>query len=231
MDFKKLNIVIFFFILFFPNQGFPQNQKKIDSLLYTVQTAGNDTIKIAALNSLSNEYSTCNLEKAMQYSKEGLSLALKINNKRKLSACYLNVGFIYRKQGNYPLALEYYQKSLRMDEELGNKKDIVTCYNHIGILQAEQENYSNSLDYFLKAMKLLDDLSKNCRKNKDIVSFKESMANCLLNLGNMKYKLGDLDSTLVYYNKSLALNEELGDKKNMAKCYNNIGNIYYLKNN
>ncbi|MBI5219925.1 MAG: SpoIIE family protein phosphatase, partial [Bacteroidia bacterium] len=46
-----------------------------------------------------------------------------------------------------------------------------------------------------------------------------------------KYKLGDLDSTLVYYNKSLALNEELGDKKNMAKCYNNIGNIYYLKNN
>jgi tetratricopeptide (TPR) repeat protein len=40
---------------------------------------------------------------------------------------------------------------------------------------------------------------------------------------------GDLDKALEYYDRSLAIREELGDKYGMGYSLNNIGNVYYDK--
>ncbi|MFX0062775.1 MAG: tetratricopeptide repeat protein [Candidatus Hermodarchaeota archaeon] len=52
----------------------------------------------------------------------------------------------------------------------------------------------------------------------------------LLNLKGTIYRLkGELDQALTFFQQSLALSKEFGNKRGIAESLHNIGNIYYLK--
>lgn len=53
------------------------------------------------------------------------------------------------------------------------------------------------------------------------------LANVIFRNGNRCYIQGDYTKAMEYYNKSLKIREELGDKNEISNSLNNIGNIYY----
>ncbi len=72
---------------------------------------------------------------------------------------YNNIGGIYRKQGNYPLALEYYFKSLKISEELGYKKGLSIAYLGIGNCYNQGSNIKKGIDYLTRALKLAQSIN------------------------------------------------------------------------
>lgn len=49
------------------------------------------------------------------------------------------------------------------------------------------------------------------------------------NLGIVYQTRGELDRAIEFYEKALAINQELGRKQGMATDYGNLGNVYYSR--
>ncbi len=171
-----------------------------------------------------------NYPHALEYHQKSLQINDELGDKKGMSACYNNIGGVYVDQGNYPKAIECYQKSLKIKEELGDKKGMSNCYLNIGEVHRIQGNYSQALEYYQKSIKISEEL-------KD----KQGMANGALNIGNIyadqattastkKLAAYKFDKAFEYYLKSLKIFEELGDKKKVATCFNNMGNVYFDQN-
>ena len=49
---------------------------------------------------------------------------------------------------------------------------------------------------------------------------------CFTNLGNAYQSLGDFRKAIEYYEKSLEIKKEIGDRFGESACYGNLGNAY-----
>lgn len=58
---------------------------------------------------------------------------------------------------------------------------------------------------------------------------KDSESTCLNNIGACMLVKGQYDETLDYYNKSLAIKQEIGHKEGIARTHLNIGIVYDYK--
>lgn len=67
---------------------------------------------------------------------------------------------------------------------------------------------------------------KGTSSSEVIRSLKIDLAFALNNMGFIYKDLGNITTALDYFNRSLALKEEIGDKKGMAVSYSNIGYIF-----
>lgn len=54
---------------------------------------------------------------------------------------------------------------------------------------------------------------------------------CLHNMGNISYFLGETESAIDYYFKSIAQREKIEDSKGLATSYNNLANVYNRQGN
>ncbi len=71
----KFSLTIFSFLLcsfFIEAQG---QQKELDSLLASLKTAQNDTLKIVSLHGLSNFYTESNWDSALYFNNQGLTIS------------------------------------------------------------------------------------------------------------------------------------------------------------
>jgi serine phosphatase RsbU (regulator of sigma subunit) len=107
-------------------------------------------------------------------------------------------------------------------QELAVKNDnqylVGDCENKMGISLAFRSHFSPALDHFLKAEKIfsqLNDLKKQ--------------AQILGNIGNIYWKVFDLDNGLKYQKEALEIKRELNDTAHYAISYQNIGLIYIAK--
>ena len=55
---------------------------------------------------------------------------------------------------------------------------------------------------------------------------KKQLANALNNIGYIYSNQGDIPKAIEYYNKSLKIQEDIGDKNGLASCYYNIGIVH-----
>src|SRR6188768_2808881 len=115
---------LFFFLLMLACLNSLNGQQK-DSLLMALDTAKNEH-KVKALNELFRANIQSDPVKAIGFTREALSLATDINDKKGMAASYNNLGVAYRNQGAFDKALEYYITSLKIYESLDNKEGIAT---------------------------------------------------------------------------------------------------------
>ena len=95
------------FFVFFTMITQAADAQAIDSLMAVLDTARNER-KVKTLNELFRAYIQSDPLKAIGYTREALSLASDINDKRGKAAAYNNLGVAYRNQGALDKALEYY---------------------------------------------------------------------------------------------------------------------------
>jgi len=75
------------------------------------------------------------------------------------------------------------------------------------------------------------DLSNRVLTNKDNITNKTLLTSVYNTLGLNYWKLGELDSALVFLEKSVALRTELNIPGNIGVAYNNLGVLYWKKGN
>lgn len=95
-----------------------------------------------------------------------------------------------------------------------------------------EELYLSDIDTVLplcfKAIQIADakiDNANNAEKN----SFLTTKANALNNIGYVYKQQGNIAKALEWYNKSLKIREEIGNKYGIANSLNNIGRIYNIQ--
>lgn len=123
-------------------------------------------------------------------------------------------------------ARTYSTQALELAEEIGYQKGIAASLDNIGIIHSDLSDYPKSLDYYHRALKIFEEIG-------DMLRIKNSLSG----IGVIYYSEGNLatndtlrkvnySKALKYFQQTLKINEELGDKMGMVLNLKNIGWVY-----
>lgn len=200
MGTKSLTI---FLLLCMSNLFFAQHQKLIQ--------------KIDSINSIKYQDKIENTTKSVKWFNEALLNSQKINYKKGIADSYANLGLVYYYQGKYDLNTEAMVKAARIYESLKMESKLAQTWAEYGY-QLKRKNMSLAIKYMLKAIKI----SENRNDKKSLCSMYD-------NYGVLKEMKGELDSALIFYNKSLNLKTELKDSFGMPYSLNNIAGVKLMQ--
>lgn len=172
-----------------------------------------------------------NLDSALLYAEKANRLMTnKTPNKVKYEV-YLNLGNINNAQGNYAIALKHYfdaKKLIELDLAKGKNKAAensnIENLTKIGVSFFYQKNFDQALHYFDEALQ--NTLKFKNQNSKEVILFKQKIFN---NIAAVKIQLKQYDKALEYYQNSLKINAEVGDKNIESSVNNNIGICYMEK--
>jgi adenylate cyclase len=232
-----------------------KDQTKIDSLLSELPKAKEDTNKVNLLSNIISEYGFSNDDKGLQYEKQAVQLAEKLNFRSGLASIKKNIGRIYWRKGNYESALKYHFDALKIYQELNNNTQIAMMYVFIGQDYAGVGKNNEAIRYFKIGLAQYEKLGDklNCadiyllfafvyenignyaeviKNNYAALRIYESMGNqsriaiVSNNLAEESITAGNNKEALRLYQISVIAFVESGDKENLSNTYNHIGNVY-----
>ncbi|MEM1322404.1 MAG: CHAT domain-containing protein [Bacteroidota bacterium] len=137
-----------------------------------------------------------NFERNEYYCKLAMENAEKYLDKKAAAYVYAksNMALMNRQKSNYDRAIELYKEALRISEEKEDKTYIGALHLNIASAYWYKGDYDVSLDYFNKTLQLYQNGSKAQKNNiTNVYSF----------IGKCYDAKNELDSALVYYQKSL----------------------------
>ncbi|MEN8224639.1 MAG: LuxR family transcriptional regulator [Bacteroidota bacterium] len=165
-------------------------------------------------------------DKTIEFCLKSLKISEELDDKGGIASCFNILGIAYGYLGLYNKSSDYFFKSLSIAEELGDKSLIANCYNNLGIIFHDQGFFDNAIEYYLKSLEINKELSN-----------KPGIASCYNNIGTVYYddgasvkdvkeKTNKYNKVIEYFLKSLGIAEEIGNKRIILSCYNNMGQVY-----
>ena len=154
---------------------------------------------------------------SLKYFDEGLEVAKKFNNTVSMANIYMNKANTLNECAQYDEAINLHLESIRIKEKLKDERGLAQSYNNLAAVYNSTGKYTEALHYFR--------LTKSINE-KPGINNKTSMALAYSNLASGFSKLKQYDSVEYYYNKSLLLFKETGEKPGLALVYNNLGEYY-----
>lgn len=192
-----------------------QNQRVADSLARIYRKGvPDDTTKLELLRNLSfNEVNDLNL--ALRYAEELISLAQQLNNPLYLYRGYLQKGNKKRLMGDIDEALDAYIKGVEAAQKANYPVGEGTAYGTIADLYTVAGNHANSLNYYRKAIATL-------RQTSDTVA----LASIILNAGDGFLQSRVYDSALLHFKEAAAIFNRVQHEPGKAYCLGNMGMVY-----
>ena len=212
---KQLAVIFFIVCLLHKAQA---QISKVDSLKFLLQTEKSDSNRVMLLWELAVEYDANKPDSAYYLAQRAFTLAKSINFIDGESRALVVLANYFVNIGNYPLAMEYYLQKLKIEEKRGIPEKLASVYVSMSIVYSQQEQFAEALMYGKKAYAII------MRHKLD----KLELYN-LLSLGNTYYKMKRLDSAIFYTTKVLNNAMQKGDAPFLGSAYNNLGNIYFAK--
>lgn len=252
------------------NRLIAQNQKQdylshaIDSLMTSLKDNKEDSSKVKTLLDIAwKKFNRTwsrggDYESAIDYAKQGLALAEKVNFKwGKGRACFV-LGMCWNGKADYTESLKYHFSALKISFENKNKILTLNSYFHIGKAYNALGNYSEALKNHFAALNVIRELNEN---NWYPDSY-ASIGNVYLNMKNYpeadkyfadayslaekmhsKFLMGEIllytgssllaqskhDSALTKYKVALKIFQDQPSKSRLASTYTGIANVYCKK--
>lgn len=189
-----------------------------DSLLNILWQIEDDEKKIKILNELTNLYADNNYEKAIDYCKQALSLANRIQNYEALASSNMIMAELFEKERNYQPAINYYLISSKYFQRINNNIKIAEIYNKLAIIYIlNQYDYNQGLVYSTNAL----EYATKSNAEKEISLAYNSMARVF-------FYQERYDKAFEYFSKALTIREKIGNEIDIAASYNNIGEIFRI---
>jgi tetratricopeptide (TPR) repeat protein len=215
-----LTIILCFIITI----SYTQN-KSIDSVLVRFQkevsVAETDTIKIEALLKLGNYQIERDFKQAEKHLREALALANKTTQqvkKEQLANLYGQLGVVYKRKGDYPLALNHYLKSETLFHQLQDSSNIANICHNIAMLHRDQRNYPKAIALFKKTIQI-----KEAIKDEVGTGIAYNM------MGVIYRKTKRLDSALICYQKAKNIFIQKNSESNIYRTNSNLAALYHYQ--
>lgn len=196
--------------------------------MQVLKTSKEDTNKVKTLNLLCSQLrSEGEFDKDIEYGKQSLLLARKLDYKKGAANAATKIGSAYEMKGELPEALKYYLEALKIYESvLQNKtasnyeiywaKDgIATSYGNVGNVYSLQGNLKEALKNQMLDLKIAEEIGN-----------KKLIANAYNNIGIVHYKQNNMPEALKNFSLALKKKKEIGNKQGIASSHSNIGAIY-----
>ena len=165
------------------------------------------------LNTLGNVYhSLGDYSNALKTHLRGLKMKESAENRKSLTRPFNTIGTVYHRLNDTARAMEYFLRNLKIDEESGDRSGDVDVLNNAGLVQQEMGEYEKVFETYTRSL--------DPRDSKTV-----EHAVLLMNVGNVYYKLGNLDTAMSYHMRSLKIKQEIGDRQGEAASLINIGEL------
>jgi len=182
----------------------------LENLLSSETLSDNEAFSINT--QIGEKYFLLSFDSCQNYVQKLNSEKDRIDNQSYLIDYYLFAGRYYTVVKQYTTADSLYQKADLLIQKTKDQKRQCILYKNIGKRLRMDMATDSAIVYFKKG---LDIAQKN--------GFKKLEGLCLYNLGiNYDYK-GSYEKSFENYYKALALQEQLGDKNDLANTYKSIG--------
>lgn len=164
---------------------------------------------------------------AKNYLKQAHKLILELKDKKMESGVMTSLGIVHNKLGHFPQALRYYQKALIIEEGLGNEMNIALLSVNLGNIFYNQKLFDDARNHYEKAIPIL---KKNNHK-RALAAIYNNLGSAYGDVGNVlfendKQKMGALEVSIKYFELSLRIKEEIGDKLGIATSKSNLARLY-----
>lgn len=221
MNVKKLIIGFLLLTVFLGAPSLFAQNKKLDSLATFLRShLLVDTIRVNALNELSQQYQWSNFYSSLQFAEEAQKLSEELKYEKGLAIAKYLKGHCYWALGDSEDAIELGLDAVALGEKLGAKEIMVEGYQVLARSYMDQTASDKAVHYIGLAEKLAQET-----KNWDQVSRVYNLA------GVIQFVLNRIDTALTLYQKSLTIAETYNTPAlNTARTLSNIGECH-LKTN
>lgn len=138
-DYMKTSLRTIFLIFF---TGFLHTFGEVinstDSLRRVLSKKMADTSRVLLLEQIAKDLWNSDLENALGFAQEGLSLSEKIQFKKGESRCLNRIGAIESRLGNHQKAISTLFKSINIAREIEDKEGLARANINLGIIYGEQ---------------------------------------------------------------------------------------------
>lgn len=214
--------VNYFLILLGSYQLSYSQTNRIDSFKYLLNNCKSDTTKVYLLCKVGGEYyyKYSDMPKGLEYAKEALALADRINYKSGIANTGLLLARIYYDQGNFQDAEIHALRSSEIFKELNSKMDIGAIELNLADIKYSQGKYQEALIH-----------ANSCRQIYEELGFLKDVATAENIIGLIYYQSGQYSEALSVFSSALEKFIIVKDSVEMADVYINTGNIYLDQGN
>ena len=200
-------------------------------------------------------HSLGNVKSAIENFKKSLVAHTALGNSIMVASISNNLGYSYYLMGDFPLALDYYYNALSLYEDSNEFLRVALLKGNMGIIYFAIDEYDKAKELYSSAINLLENteykdylattygnMGDLCRNQDSLILavdyYQKALklhteSNNLVMVADDLYKIGTISLDVKEYkkadsllNESLILSNRLGDKINISKCYDKIGESY-----
>lgn len=184
--------------------------------LLKIRFTVNDSLVARVFNGLGLAYLNLDVYDSSTYIfHEGIAFSKSSTQSHNYYYLHTNLGLVHKELGNYRLALYHYDEALKVND-LRNKNGHSAILSNIGEVFYRKKQNDSATVFFNRALDLQ-------RSNDD---FRGEMIS-LVNIANIKFRLGLFNEALDLYKQCLSLNEEkLKIQYATETLLRNIGNVF-----
>lgn len=204
------------------NKGqYELGKKSFEKAWRLVRGTKADTLRARALAGIGNYYkNTGDNPNALRYLLAGLRIFEEKRQKRGIAMANSSIGQVYMQKNDPAQAKRYLRKAMAVYANEKWQYSYLTSAHTLANLHGMNGEYSEALAIDNAAIRICDSI--NIPKFK--VPFLDNKAMCYL------YS-GQLDSAEYYFNETLKIDIVIGDEKQIADSYSNLGRLEYMKRN
>lgn len=190
-------------------------------LFATNTTASNDTLQAKILNNSHRLIDTQDsTSKRICYAIDSINATSNLSDSAFVTFLTKDIGEYFRRQGQQSKAIEVFSEAVHyLEHKESAPKTLLKLYLPLGAAFEEVGLWSSAMEYYHKALRIAQD--------NDI---QDDIARIYNNIGAAYYPT-DIEKSKEYINKSLKINSELGDKKELFINYNNLAAINVKQGN
>lgn len=208
-------LLLISYVLFSCTMLKAQSTQVKDSLLHSLQTAGEDTSKVRLLLLIQKHYATKNFDSSLFYIRKAEGLAQKLKTDQFDFFISTAWAEYYYYNNDYQRSIAYALKNKEAAEKANDLKLLAKSYNNLSAVYNHFGQHKSAVEYILKCL----DVSE---KTKDSVSF--PVRN--LTASNTYFNLKQFDKAIVYAKKAVAYGHKFNNNFAVLTGLNNLAASY-----
>lgn len=203
-----------FILLLIPMQWVYGQSNPYDSLELRLASEKVVEIKLGLLNQLVDKAFGKDLNKALNYARQGVALADKTGDKNWQPKFYEMQGRMHANLLELDSATFYFNRAMKGYLAAGNKKGQATTYFKIGWVHKKRGEIEKAMTADLSALRLME-----------AINDKLGIAGAYNRLSEDLSQQGRQVEAFEYVKKTIALCKENGSKEELVFAYNSAGNV------
>jgi signal transduction histidine kinase/tetratricopeptide (TPR) repeat protein len=253
---KAIPLLLLLFSLSVHVAAQKEGRALVDSLVLSLPSVSNDTLKARLYNRVFNELTVLNVEEAQQYARLGLAHVQQMKWPKGIAVFQNNLGQSFSYAGQYDSAMYYYGLALATYVQTGDQYNRAATYNNMGaaaqnirgdyvaaaqfyfkgLQQAEALQDSTLLSLSLGNVSNIYSLQKNypkalefgrkAMKMREHAGTPDEVAGSLESIGKTYYASGDTSAARNCFQKALVIYEGSGNVMGLATTWSSLSLVY-----